>query len=160
MVIMLIRKARLTDSKALARLVYSLSHFYLQKESDQLPDWFVKPLTEQAFISRLHSQNYTTLICELDSEIVGYVSMKASSHLHHLFVMEKHHGKGIARKLWESVTDMCPSDTYSLRSSMFAVPVFTKFGFEESGDVSEKEGIQFQPMKYLDPEAEIEEEST
>lgn len=146
MVIMLIRKARITDAKALAKLVYSLSHFYLKNESDQLPDWFIKPLTEQAFTSRLHSQNYTTLICESDSNIVGYISMKAGNHLHHLFVDEEHQGKGIARYLWQEIMERCPSDEYSLRSSIFAVPVYKKFGFSESGDLSEKEGIQFQPM--------------
>ncbi len=143
---MLIRKARLTDAKALAKLVYSLSHFYLQNETDQLPDWFIKPLTEKAFNARLLSDNYTTLLCEKNSEIVGYVSMRGGNHLHHLFVSEEHQGKGIARQLWQAIMDMCPNDEYALRSSLYAVPVYEKFGFKLSGDISEKEGIQFQPM--------------
>ena len=72
--------------------------------------------------------------------------MKAGNHLHHLFVDEAHQGKGIARYLWQEIMERCPSDEYSLRSSIFAIPVYKKFGFSESGDLSEKEGIQFQPM--------------
>lgn len=150
---MLIRKARLMDSKALAKLVYSLSHFYLQNDTDQLPDWFIKPLTEKAFNARLLSENYTTLLCELDGKIVGYVSMRAGNHLHHLFVDVDHHGKGIARHLWQAIMELCPSEEYFLRSSIYAVPVYEKFGFEVSGDVSEKEGIQFQPMSMAVTEA-------
>lgn len=146
---MLIRKARLTDAKALAKLVYSLSHFYLQNDTDQLPDWFIKPMTEKAFNARLMSDNYTNLLCEVDSKIVAYISMRGENHLHHLFVDEAHQGKGIARHLWNTVMNLCPSTEYSLRSSTYAVPVYEKFGFEISGDVTEKEGIQFQPMKLM-----------
>jgi len=153
---MLIRKARLTDAKALAKLVYSLSHFYLQKETDQLPDWFIKPMTEKAFNARLMSDNYTNLLCEVDSKIVAYVSMRAGTHLHHLFVSEEHKGKGIARHLWNTIMTQCPSNEYSLRSSIYAVPMFEKFGFEISGDITEKESIQFQPMSITIEETESE----
>jgi GNAT superfamily N-acetyltransferase len=156
---MRIRKARLTDAKALAKLVYSLSHYYLQRDTDQLPDWFLKPLTEKSFNARLMSDNYTTLLCEDDGKMVGYVSIRGGNYLHHLFVHEEYQGKGLGRQLWNTIRGLCPSEEYLLRSSMHAVPVFEKFGFEESGDVSEKEGIQFQPMSLsvdieaLDPES-------
>jgi ribosomal protein S18 acetylase RimI-like enzyme len=144
---MRIRKARLTDAKALAKLVYSLAHYYLQCDTDQLPDWFLKPLTEKSFNARLMSDNYTTLLCEDEGKIVGYVAIRGGSHLHHLFVDEAYQRKGLGRQLWDTVRGLCPSPEYMLRSSMQAIPVYEKFGFEISGDVSEKEGIQFQPMR-------------
>ena len=73
--------------------------------------------------------------------------MKRSSHLFHLFVSEKYQGKGLARELWGFASNVCVSNIYTLRSSLYAVPVYRKFGFIESGVAGEIDGIGFQPME-------------
>ncbi|WP_425475087.1 GNAT family N-acetyltransferase [Brenneria uluponensis] len=37
-------------------------------------------------------------------------------------------------------------NTYTVRSSIYAVPIYKKLGFKESESVTSKEGIRFQPM--------------
>lgn len=131
----------------ISELVTSLSHFYLTKSENELPEWFAQTLTHSAFLKRLESHEYSNFIYELDGEIIGYIAMKGNSHLFHLFVSEKHQGKGLSRALWEFATSVCISNTYTLRSSIYAVPVYRKFGFIESDTAGEKDGISFQPME-------------
>lgn len=40
-------------------------------------------------------------------------------------------------------------DTTSVRSSIYAVPVYKRFGFLESGPAGSKDGVSFEPMEYL-----------
>jgi predicted GNAT family N-acyltransferase len=43
---------------------------------------------------------------------------------------------------------MCTqSNRFTLRSSLYAVPIYKRFGFSESGPVGTKDGISFQPME-------------
>ena len=84
---------------------------------------------------------------EKERGIIGYISLKGDSHLYHLFVSAEYQGQGIASKLWRYVLSQNTSQTYSLRSSLFAIPVYQKFGFKISGDVQSKDGIQFQAME-------------
>lgn len=135
------------DVKQVSMLVRSLSHYYLNNSSNKLPEWFSTTLTECEFSNRLKNLYFTNLICEVNNSIVGYLSMKGDNHLYHLFVAEKQQGKGIAKKLWQHAMGICISEYYTLRSSLFAVPVYRNFGFIESGSALEKDGISFQPME-------------
>ncbi|MCH8529481.1 MAG: GNAT family N-acetyltransferase [Saccharospirillum sp.] len=87
------------------------------------------------------------LVYEVDGSIVGYLAIKGGSHLYHLFVSEAHQGKGIAKQLWMAAIEGSPVKCFTLRSSLYAVPVYKRFGFEESGPAGLKDGISFQPME-------------
>lgn len=144
---MSIRLAAINDVESISQLVTSLSHFYLNDKKDELPEWFLSTLTETAFSERINNSEYSNFIYEEDNITIGYISMKDNSHLYHLFVSEKHQGNGIARKLWEYVANHCLAKSYTLRSSLYAVPIYIKFGFVESGIIQEKDGVRFQPME-------------
>ena len=142
-----IRSAVKKDAKEISYLVASLSHFYLKNRGDELPQWFSKTLTQSEFSKRIQGLEYSNFIYEIDGKIIGYLAMKGNNHLFHLFVSEKHQGEGLSRKLWEFAMSECVSDIYTLRSSLYAVPVYKKFGFIESAIAGEKEGIGFHPME-------------
>lgn len=142
-----IRIAVKDDVIKIESLVASLSHFYLKNKDAELPKWFANSITDAAFSKRIEASEYANFVYALKGEIVGYISMKSGSHLYHLFVAEPHQGKGISRELWEFTAKMYVSHTYTLRSSLNAVPVYKRFGFLESGAASEKDGIGFQPME-------------
>lgn len=72
--------------------------------------------------------------------------MKEASHLYHLFVSEVHQGNGIANALWQHIVKQNRVEKYTLRSSLYAVPVYKKWGFVETDTVREKDGIKFQAM--------------
>ncbi len=75
--------------------------------------------------------------------------MRGGCHLFHLFVAETHQGKGISRALWNYAISGAKPKEYTLRSSLYAIPVYQRFGFTEYGAVEQKEGIVFQPMRRV-----------
>lgn len=141
-----IREATQSDIPQISALVKSLAHYYLDGAKAQLPVWLADTLTDDAFLSRVSSEEYVNFLCEIDSEVVGYIAVKAPNHLYHLFVAEPFQGQGISRILWEHVLSHKQYDSFSLRSSLYAVPVYKRFGFIESGEVGTKDGVSFQPM--------------
>ncbi|MCV2402428.1 GNAT family N-acetyltransferase [Marinomonas sp. C2222] len=144
-----IRVAASGDAKAIQSLVMSLSHFYLEDIEAPLPKWFLKTLSLDAVIDRLTSSEYQTLVYVEDGIVCGYVSIKSESHLYHLFVCEEHQGKGIARQLWNAITSGSDVNTYTVRSSLYAVPVYERLGFQRTGEVASKEGICYLAMSAV-----------
>jgi len=142
-----IRVAVKNDVVKISTLVASLSHFYLKNPKHELPEWFAQTLTNSAFSKRIADSDYFNFVYEIEDEIIGYISMRGNSHLFHLFVAEHHQGKGLSRELWEFATNICVANVYTLRSSLYAIEVYKKFGFIESDTAGEKEGIGFQPME-------------
>ena len=143
---MSIREATKSDIKAIIRIVSSLSRYYLKDKDAALPLWFSKTLHEHEFENRVIGNDYSNFVYEVNGSIVGYISLKGQTHLFHLFVLSEYQGKGIARMLWEHVKLVSGSQVYTLRSSLYAVPIYKTFGFCVSGDMQEKEGICYQPM--------------
>jgi len=142
-----IRVANKHDVADICNLVKSLSHFYLESDENELPDWFSETLTEGAFLNRILNDEYHNFIYKIRGDVAGYLSLKGNSHLYHLFVSEVHQGQGISRHLWNHAMNEYTSEVYTLRSSLFAVPIYKKFGFKAVGEVGEKDGIGFQPME-------------
>jgi GNAT superfamily N-acetyltransferase len=142
-----IRVANKHDVPDICNLVKSLSHFYLESGESELPNWFSETLTKDSFLKRVLNDEYHNFVYEIEGKVEGYLSLKGNSHLYHLFVSETHQGKGISRSLWTHAINECASELYTLRSSLFAVPIYKKFGFKVVGEAGEKDGIGFQPME-------------
>lgn len=144
---MSIRAANSSDAPRLRSLVSDLSRFYLRDPDTPLPTWLASTLSETAFLDRLSSNEHYNYVYELDGEVVAYISIKRPGHLYHLFVVESHQGQGIARLLWEHVAKQLDDCTYTVRSSLYAIPVYKRFGFVESASAGEKDGVLYQPME-------------
>lgn len=144
---MSIRKATIEDAPSLKELVSSLSHYYQDDKNLPLPTWLLDTLAFSAFERRITSDTYKNYVYVKDNEIVGYAALKGESHLYHLFVNENAQGHGIARQLWDTIKKNSLSSEFTVRSSMYAVPVYQKFGFIETEPKSNKDGIWFQPMR-------------
>lgn len=142
-----VRVAIPSDATQLRDLAVSLSPFYLGSPNDQPPPWLSDTLTLSAFVKRLSSSDYLTYVYEEGGRVYGYISIEAGCHVYHLFVEERHHGRGIARMLWERVRENSQTTHYFLRSSLYAVPVYRRFGFRESGPVGQQGGVEYQPME-------------
>ncbi|MBN0989797.1 GNAT family N-acetyltransferase [Amphritea pacifica] len=147
---MSIRVVNEGDLPQIVSLVASLSHFYLDEPGKELPVWFRESITEAAFAGRVSSPEYLNLVYEEGGVLMGYISVKGGSHLYHLFVAQAFQGRGISRLLWLKAKEFSQSKRFSLRSSIYAVPVYKRFGFAESGPVGTKDGISFQPMELND----------
>ena len=144
---MSIRKAELTDAVEIRNLVFSLAHFFLEDGNESLPLWLDDSLKISSFEKRLTEQEYTNFVYLRDAEIVGYISILNGNHIYYLFVSEKFQGRGIARKLWDHAKSELPVTSYTVRSSIFATPIYESFGFKITEPASIKEGVHFQVMK-------------
>ena len=136
------------DVIAIKTLIESLAHFYRNDESVALPLWFLNSISEQEILNRISSSEFYNLSCKVEGELLGYICVKNNYQLYHLFVSENHHRCGIASKLWLSAKQATKSTKYFLRSSIYAIPVYEKFGFKSIGAPTEKDGIKFQVMEY------------
>ncbi len=141
-----IRTAHRDDAVHIKELVSSLSHFYLEDRYALLPEWFSNTLAISEFERRLSSNEFINYVYSVNGLIVGYISIKDKGHLYHLFVSEDYQGKGISKELWLYATSNLNVDSYTVRSSMYAIPVYKRFGFKESAPITSKDGISFQPM--------------
>ncbi len=144
-----IRQVKKEDITQIKTMVQKLSHFYLADDVAELPSWLAATLETQAFAMRLNDTAFMHWVCVHESQVIGYIAMKNKNHLYHLFVAQEHQGQGIAKQLWATAMEACVSPTYTLRSSLFAVPVYESFGFVKTGSVDVKEGVQFQAMDWM-----------
>jgi len=136
------------DVKHISQLVKDLAHFYSNDSESTLPTWFTTTLTDSEFLKRIENKEYSNFLYEVEGIVVGYISIKNNNHLYHLFVSEQYQRKGIAKQLWRHAANKCMSNTYTVRSSLNAVPIYKKFGFVESGLAQHKDGVGFQPMVF------------
>ena len=148
---MIIRKAQISDIDDVAKIVRGLSKYYLEPGHDIMPEWFVSTLTDNAFSGRFKSDEYFNYVAENDGKIIGYISVKRGFHLYHLFVASDFHKQGVASSLWQHCLDHLNIERCTVRSSLFAVPVYVQLGFSVSESVAYKDGIGFQLMVYSRP---------
>lgn len=146
---MTIRSAHLADAAQISALISALSHYYLNNQNAKAPNWLTDTTTVEAVTERILSPDYVSFVCLAEQKIIGYISIKDRSHLFHLFVSAQHHGRGISRELWNTAKSATNATKYTLRSSIYAIPVYQRFGFELKGEALEKEGIQYQPMQLF-----------
>ncbi|WP_345416754.1 GNAT family N-acetyltransferase [Halioxenophilus aromaticivorans] len=143
---MSVRRANADDIPQLAELVSSLAGFYLDDPNTELPAWFKETISEPAFEARIKSQDYVNILYENAGRVEGYAALKDGSHLYHLFVAKSQQRTGIATLLWRSLLTYCHADLVTVRSSMYAVPVYERFGFTVERPAGLKDGIAFQPL--------------
>jgi len=143
-----IRKAETSDIGDVAKIVRGLSHYYLESGQNSFPEWFGATLSDDAFATRFCDKEYSNYVAENDGGIIGYISVKSGFHLYHLFVSSNFHKQGIAGRLWQYCVDNLKIEQCTVRSSIYAVPVYNKFGFRATDIVAYKDGIGFQTMVY------------
>jgi len=150
-----IRQATIDDAVAMAYIMRSLSHFYLDEGVTEIPQWLLDGSSVSQFEQRLVSEEFTSFVYihpgqkPHTGEIAGFISLKHFTnrlHLQSLFVAEAEQGRGVARALWRHVQAQFPAKHYTVRSSLYAVPVYRAFGFVEEGEVQENRGACYQAM--------------
>lgn len=145
-----IRPALIDDSEAMYLLTRSLLNFLVQGE--EVPEPLLAGFTLTAFAERLCPESgYISFVAESACGVVGFISMRGDDYLYHLFVAERFHRQGIARRLWQQVTAQSRAEVINLRSSLFAVSAYQKLGFEISGAEVTLDALRFQPMTWHRP---------
>jgi GNAT superfamily N-acetyltransferase len=87
--------------------------------------------------------------------LAGAIAVRDNRHVYHLFVAESFQKRGLARQLWTIARDASlaagnPGE-FTVNSSRFAVSVYRRFGFAESGPPDERNGVVSVPMRLRLP---------
>jgi GNAT superfamily N-acetyltransferase len=140
-----------TDAPAIARLIQCFASDFTVNPNAQGAEKYFESVSERAEREYLSSERYKFVLAVDEDALLGFVAMRDNTHLFHLFVEPGHHRQGIARNLWNQVHREAREQghsTYTVNSSLRAIPVYKAFGFVTSGLKAEAHGISFQPM-YL-----------
>lgn len=143
----MIRAAITTDAVAISGLIASLAHCFCDEPDAAAPDWFRQSIKPTVIAARIDDHDFRNYVFVEHERVVGHIAIRNNQHLYYLFVDQDHHGQGIARQLWDHARSESGSDHFVVRSSVYAVPVYEKFGFVINGPVSVRDGIVFQPME-------------
>lgn len=145
------RKGSPTDAEAIADLIASFQSELTDDPSGAGAEEFLGSVSLRAEREYLASERYRYLLAYSDSQLTGFIAIRDGYHLFHLFVERSHQRQGVARQLWErALRELCSAGTdgsYTVNSSLSAVPVYQAFGFVPAGSIQSKHGISFLPMR-------------
>lgn len=151
---MQIRRATIEDARAISDLIRPLAERYIAYESSSEGAVNLLASLEAEAIERYLTSGYEYHVAEEDGVLVGVVGVRDNSHLYHLFVADDFRGRGLARQLWQVSRNACRQagniGEFTVNSSQFAVGMYRKFGFVETGPPETKSGVTSTPMKLVD----------
>lgn len=138
--------AKVTDASSIYELIRSVAQACLG--TDATP--FLNTVSPSTIESQLQNPAYSYVLGFVGNELVGVAAIREKKHVYHLFVSPKHHYKGIAKSLWNNLMSDAVSNginMFTVNSSIYAVPIYRKFGFLPASEPQTKSGINYVPMK-------------
>ena len=139
------------DADAIAGLIASFQSELTDDPSGAGAEEYLASVSVRAEREYLASARYRYLLAYAGSQLVGFIAIRDGSHLFHLFVERAHQRQGIARLLWErALRELCAlssEGTFTVNSSLSAVPVYRALGFLPAGSITSVHGISFFPMR-------------
>lgn len=148
-----IRPATPADAAAISTLILRLAPSFTLRPDGEGAEAFLATLAPEVIAGYLASPDYAYRVAEEDGALAGVVAVRENRHLFHLFVAPPFQNRGLARRLWERAMDAAlragnPGE-FTVNSSLYAVPVYEKFGFRPTGPCVEQHGVAWLPMKLV-----------
>ena len=146
-----LRPALVADASAIVALIDDLMPFLTLHPDGAGAEKFIAHCRLPAIENYLSQEKYQYQIAHLGGQLAGVVAMRDNTHLFHLFVPRALHRRGIALQLWQAARDasIARGNTtgFTVNSSLYALPVYTRIGFVPTGPKVEQGGIAFVPMQ-------------
>ena len=117
-------------------------------ENEPCPEWYKESIQENRIHELIESKEYEWLVATVEeNEIVGVLSVSQKKHVKYYFVVPKYQGIGVGKLLWkEAIKKSIFGSEVSVSSSMCAVPVYEKLGFEKIGEAAKFNSMAYQSM--------------
>lgn len=145
-----IRTATPEDAAAISALIKSLMHFFTTDPGGAGTEAFVRVIEPEAITGSITSPEFRCHVARDGKDLLGVVAVRDNTHLNYLFVARHAQGRGLGRRLWEHARREARKagnpGRFTVNSTVFAVPIYERFGFKASGPLTEKDGIAFVPM--------------
>ena len=146
-----IRHALATDAFGISKLIASTSEICCFSEAAPCPDWYLISLQPQAIETLIASERMVFLLAMSDQRIACVLAIEDKLSIKY-FVDPEHQKMGIGKLLWQFAKNSGEfGATLKVRSSLFAVPIYQRLGFECIGPPASFNGLHFQSMATLHP---------
>jgi GNAT superfamily N-acetyltransferase len=147
---MKIRRAMPEDAEAISALIKSVAHYFTVHPEGLGAEGFLKTIEPAATCANISAPNFHYAVGHIDQQLVGIVALRDTTHLYHLFVDQAFQKQGLSRQLWLHAKEASIAAGNHLgitvNASVYAVPVYERFGFAATGSRVETHGIAFLPM--------------
>ncbi|QYF93360.1 GNAT family N-acetyltransferase [Massilia sp. PAMC28688] len=148
---MLIRPMTDADLPAAASLMRELSLEFILHEGSADAAAFFTAENDEAGLRGFMAAGTVYYAAEIDGALAGFIALRGNSHVYHMFVDKVHHGKGVARALWEHARRQARErgnrGVFTVNASNYAVAVYGRLGFVRTAPTQCKNGIFFNPMQ-------------
>lgn len=138
------------------QMIYELVwEVFAKYEAPEYPEEGIQ--TFKTFIAAEHlkemvlQSEYKIYCCFENEQLIGVIAFRNQTHISLLFVREKYHRQGIAKKMLAfALNDMRNKDRtinhISVNSSPYAQKIYRKMAFIETDEMQKQEGIIYIPM--------------
>lgn len=117
--------------------------------SQQGVDEFFKYIETDAMADRLKTGQLFMVVCTVGGTLAGVLAYRPW-HVSLLFVEEAFQRQGIARQLFQRMTERAKeqgTEIITVNSSPYAVEIYQRLGFASTDEEQTVNGIRFTPMK-------------
>lgn len=150
---MITRKYKPEDCATLAELFYNTVHTVNAADytKNQLDVW----ATGEIDLDKWNKSflNHTTLIAEMDDQIVGFADMDKSGYLDRLYVHKDYQRKGIATELVKALEGAMKKEnviSFETYASITAKPFFEKLGYGvKAENIVERNGVFLKNFRMI-----------
>ena len=117
----------------------------------EAPDYTKEGIEE--FYKSIHDEKYLSRLCWygafVQERLVGVIATRnEGTHIALFFVDGKYHRQGIGKRLYQTARSMNDSGRMTVNSSPYAVPVYHRLGFRDTGAEQVVNGLRFTPMEH------------
>jgi len=148
-----IRLATCSDAPDISKLIYAQFHHRTPTLAEQPTPEFFAGFAPETIKEYIGSARYRYLVALIEGQLVGVLGIRDSERIIHLFVAESYQRRGIARALWGRTKSELMADGGDVRvvtnSSIYAIPVYERFGFKAIGPRAERAGVTYVPMQLV-----------
>lgn len=145
------RIANIEDAEQISKLILDSQRKYCFHEYTDDGQKLMLQLCGTKAIQTYIERNDVYYVAQDGKQIIGVAGIRDNDHLTHNFVDDRYHRKGISKELWRLATEECArrgnQGSYNLRASTYAIPVYEKWGFVQTGDADQEYGITSTPME-------------
>lgn len=141
---MLFRKMKSDERELAIELVWNVFMEY------EAPEYSAQGIEE--FRKSIHDSQYLDMLrwygAFMDQKLAGVIATRnGGSHIALFFVDGRYQGQGIGKHLLEMAVSDSSAGRITVNSSPYAVPVYHRLGFSDTGAEQTVNGIRFTPME-------------
>ncbi|WGS84005.1 GNAT family N-acetyltransferase [Methylomonas sp. UP202] len=148
---LIIRPAEASDAERISQLISSVANCCTISPTGEGAELFFSSISAQAIGGYIANADFLYLLGSFGDTLAGIVAVRDARHLFHLFVGSTFQNEGIGTALALRAIELSqaasPSETFTVNSSLPAVPFYARLGFQPQGPSIEANGVAFVPMQ-------------